>query len=77
MPPSRTLIVGGSKSVETNELLDLISHQLHIDEIYLYAKDPFEAKHRLLINKHESVGSNHCNDPKAFIQYSNDIDDIY
>ena len=31
----------------------------------------------MLINKRECVGSNHCNDPKAFIEYSNDMDDIY
>ena len=28
------------------------------------------------IIKHESVGSKHCNDPKAFIGHSNDMDDI-
>ena len=31
----------------------------------------------LLINKHKSVGLKHYNDPKAFIEYSNDMDDIY
>ena len=30
----------------------------------------------VLINKHEGVGSKHCNKPKAFIEYSNDMDDI-
>ena len=31
----------------------------------------------MLINKREYVGSNHCNNPKAFIEYSNDMDGIY
>ena len=45
--------------------------------MYLYAKDPCEAKYQLLINKRESTGSKHFNDSKAFIEYSNDMDDIY
>ena len=49
----------------------MISHQPHIDKIYLYAKDPFEANLQLLINKQESTGLNHFNDPKAFIECSN------
>ena len=31
----------------------------------------------LLINKRESTGLKHFNDSKAFIECSNDIDDIY
>ena len=30
----------------------------------------------MLINKRESAGLNHFNDPKAFIEYSNDMDNI-
>ena len=30
-----------------------------------------------LINKRESTGLNHFNDPKAFIEYSNDMQDVY
>ena len=45
--------------------------------MYLYAKDPHEAKYQYLINKREKVGLNHYNDPKAFIQYSNDIEDVH
>ena len=48
-----------------------------IDKIYLYANDPYEAKYQLLINKREITGLKHFNDSKAFIEYSNDIDDIY
>ena len=43
----------------------------------MYAKVPYEAKYQYLINKREGVGINHFNDPKAFIEYSNDMHDIY
>ena len=43
----------------------------------MYAKDPYEAKYQFLINKRESTGLKHFNDPKAFIQYSNDMEDVY
>ena len=46
-------------------------------EIYLYAEDPYEAKYQFLINKRESIGLKHINDPIAFIEYSNDIQDVY
>ena len=42
-----------------------------------YAKDQYEAKYQLLINKWESTGLKHFNDPKAFIEYSNDMQDVY
>ena len=42
--PYRILIVGGSGSGKTNILLNLIISQSDIDKIYLYAKDPYEAK---------------------------------
>ena len=41
----------------------------------MYAKDPYEAKYQFLINKRESTGLKHLNDPKAFIEYSNDMQD--
>ena len=44
---------------------------------YLYAKDPYEAKYKYLINKREGVGINHFKDLKAFIEYSNDMHDVY
>ena len=34
-------------------------------------------KYQYLINKREKVGLNHVNDPKAFIEYSNDMQDVY
>ena len=51
--PYRILITGGSGSGKTNVLLNLIEKQPDIDKIYLYAKDPYEAKYQYLINKRE------------------------
>ena len=53
--------------------MNLISNQPDIDEMYLYTKDPCEAKYQFLINKRESTGLKDFNDPKAFIEYSNDM----
>ena len=75
--PYRILIVGGSGSGKANALLNLINNQLDIDKIYLYAKDPYEGKYQCLINKREKVGLDHFKHPKAFMEYSNDIDDVY
>ena len=75
--PYRILIVGGSGSGKTNASLNLINNQPDIDKIYLYAKDPYEAKYQYLINKREKVGLNHYDDPKAFMEYSNDRQDVY
>ena len=75
--PYKILIIGGSGSGKTNLLLNLIENQPDIDKIYLYAKDPYEAKYQYLINKREGVGINNFNDPKAFIGYSNDMHDDY
>ena len=75
--PYRILIIGGSGSGKTNVLLNLIENQPDIDKIYLYAKDPYEAKYQYLINKREGVGIDHFNDPKGFIEYSNDMQDVY
>ena len=75
--PYKILIIGDSGSGKTNALLNLIKNQPDIDKIYLYAKDPYEAKFQFLINKRESTGLKHFNDPKAFIEYSNDMQDVY
>ena len=75
--PYRILIIGGSGSGKTNVLLNLIENQPDIDKIYLYAKDPYEAKYQYLINIREKVGLKRFNDPKAFIEYSNDMCDVY
>ena len=75
--PYRILIIGRSGSVKTDALLNLINNMPDIDKIYLYAKDPYEAKYQLLINKRESTELKYFNDPNAFIGYSNDIQDVY
>ena len=73
----RILIIGGSGTGKTNALLNLINNQQDIDKPYLYAKDPYEDKYQYLINKRESVGLKHFNDPKAFSEYPNDMYDVY
>ena len=75
--PYRILIIGGSGSVKTNALLNLINNQPDIDKIYLYAKDLYEVKYQYLVNKRESTGLKRFNDPKVFIKYSNYMQDVY
>ena len=73
----RILIIGSSGSGKTNTLINLIDNQPDIIKIYLYAKDLSEPKYQFLINKKESIGLKHFNDPKAFIEYSNYMCDVY
>ena len=54
--PYRILIISTSGSGKANALLNLINNQPDIDKIYLYAKDPYEAKYQFLVNKRESTG---------------------
>ena len=75
--PYRILIIGSCGSGKTNALLNLINKEPHINKTYLYAKDPDEAKYQILINKGESTGLKYFNDSKAFIECSNDMEDIY
>ena len=75
--PYRMLIIGGSGSGKTNALLNLIQYQPYIDKIYLYVKDPYEAKYQFLISKTERVGINCLNNSKAFIEYFNNMDKVY
>ena len=50
------LRIGGSGSGKANALLNLINNEPDIDKIYLHAKNSYEAKYQLLINKRESTG---------------------
>ena len=75
--PYRILTVVDAGSAKTNVLLNLINNLPDIDKIYLYAKDPYDAKFQYLINKREKVGLNYFNDPKAFMDYSNNMQDVY
>ena len=75
--PYRILMIGGFRSGKTNSLFNLISQPPGIDKIYLYAKDRYEAIYQFLINKRKSTGLNHFKDSKAFVEYLNNMDDIY
>ena len=75
--PYRILIIGGSGYGKTNVFLNLMKTQPNIDKIYLYAKDPYEAKYQYLIKIHEKVDIDNHNDPGAHIEYSNDMRDVY
>ena len=71
--PYRILIVGGSGSGKSNTLLNLINREPDTDKMFLYSKDPYQAKYQLLINKLKSTGLKHFNDSKAFIEYSKNL----
>ena len=74
--PFRMLIIGPSGSGKMNTLLHLIDKFHPTDKIYLHAKDTDEEKYQYLINKREQVGKENLNDPYAFIEYSNDMNDV-
>ena len=57
--------------------MNLTNNQPGIDKIYLYAKDPYEAKYQYLINKREKAGLDRFKDPKHFMEYSNDMEVVY
>ena len=67
----------GSESGQTNALLNLINEQIDIDKIYFYARDLSEPKYEYLIKKREDAGIEHVNNPNAFIECSNTMDDAY
>ena len=75
--PYRILIVGASGSGKTSALFNLINNEPDTDNICLFAKDPYEVKYQLLINKRESNSLKYLNNPEAFIEYSNEMHDIY
>ena len=78
--PFRMLIIGPSGSGKTNFLLHLIQNlnkTTPVDKIYLYAKDLSELKYEFLINNRKNAGIKHFNDSTAFIEYSNDMDDVF
>ena len=74
--PFRMLVIGPSGSGKTNTLFHLINNLHPIDKIYLYAKDIHESKYEYLINKREQAGIKNLNDPHAFIEYSDDMNDL-
>ena len=54
--PLSILIIGSSESGKRNALLNPINQELDIDKTYLYAKDPYEAKYQLPIDKRKRTG---------------------
>ena len=74
--PFRMLIIGPSGSGKTNTLLHLINNLHPIDKINLYAKDIKEPKYEYFINKREQAGIKSLSYPHAFIEYSDDMDDV-
>ena len=71
------MIIGGSGSGKTNALLNLTNKQNDIDKISLHAKDLSKSKYEILIKKRENAGTKYLNDPNAFIEFSNTMDDVY
>ena len=74
--PFRMLIIGPSGFGTTNTLLHLINNLHPIDKIYLYAKDIHEPKYEYLVNKREQAEIKNLNDHNAFIEYSDDMNDV-
>ena len=73
----RILIIGGFGSGKTNALINLINEQNDINKIYLHERDLSEPEYEYLIKKLEDVGIKHLNNPNAFIECSNTMDDVY
>ena len=57
-------------------IIEFNKNQPDIDKTY-YAKDSSESKYQYLVNKLEKVNLKHCDDPKVFFGYSNDVQDVY
>ena len=59
-------------------LLNLRNDQRrYIDKIYLYVKNSFESNYKLLIIGKEKVGIKKLKNLKAFIDYSQTVNDTY
>ena len=58
-------------------MLNSISQQSDIDQIYLNGKDLIEPKYEFLIEKREYAGIKHFNNSKATIECSNTMHDVY
>ena len=58
-------------------MLNLTNKQYDIDKSYLYAKYLSKPKYEFLIRKCDDVRIKYCNDPNAFIECSNTMDDFY
>ena len=55
-----------------------MKHQLSDNgKVYLYVGDRFESQYQLRVNAREKLGSKDLKNPKAIIDYSETLDDIY
>ena len=70
-------LIGSSWSGKTDTLLNPTNHQPDTGKINIYAKNPYKEKYQFLINNREKVGLKKYNDPRDFIAYSNDMQDVY
>ena len=68
------MITNASGSGKIDALINLINEQDYIDKIYFYAKDL--SKYEIFIKKCKDVGIKHLNDPNAFTECFNTMDDI-
>ena len=74
----RILIIDDSESGKTNVLLNLIKNQRpYTDNIYSNVKDLFESKYQLFVDRREKVGIKKLKHSKAFIDYSEIINNVY
>ena len=75
----RMLLIGPSDSGKINALLNSIQQDNNnrIDKIYLYAKYLEKTKYLFLIKKFENTKIKNLNDPTAFIENSDTMDDVY
>ena len=72
--PYRILIIHSSGPGKINALIILINEQDCVDKTYLNAKDLSE--YEILIKKRKDARIKHLNDPNAFIECFNTMDDI-
>ena len=73
----KIIIIGGCESRKTNSLFNLIGHQPDIDKINLYDQDLYKVNLNLFIKRWEETGLAHFIDSKVFVEYSNNMDDVF
>ena len=62
---------------EKTAMLSLINYQSDINKTYLYTKDPYETNINFQLKNVKNGGIKHLNNHKLFIEYSNDMQDVY